>query len=205
MSTFLRYCAFRLTGIKFGDASLLRDADLLVDRECKRGSSQVFSPPPPWSLLWSLVWMEMMAGQCDPWQLYPKAPCTLVRSLLAQDDILLMTVTWKEWPFLKHESYLYHNSSPYICWHKYRKQLALLRRRVIHTCLTPWGYTEGIHQLFLFSNSCGAWCQGHIVRRALELLLVLTISAAPSVLEADEDKRTNRTPKGKRSLCSLVQ
>ena len=46
MSTFLRYCAFRLTGIKFGDASLLRDADLLVDRECKRGSSQVFSSPP---------------------------------------------------------------------------------------------------------------------------------------------------------------
>lgn len=39
MVTFLRYRAFRHMGITFGDGSLLRDVDLLVDREHKLGSS----------------------------------------------------------------------------------------------------------------------------------------------------------------------
>lgn len=116
MVTFLRYRAFRHMGITFGDGSLLRDVDLLVDREHKLGSSQVFSP--------MVLITELAVVGHDDWAMctlttihwgFPKAPCTLVWSLSAQDGILLMSMTWKEWPFLEHEGYLYYNSSPYIC------------------------------------------------------------------------------------------
>lgn len=90
---------------------------------------------PMWTLA-TVPWGFVKATHIPVWSLW--AP--------AQDNILLMQMTWKGWSLTPCESYFCHNFSLCTCWHKYWHPPEL-QKRAGHIHLVSYGHRVGTHPL----------------------------------------------------------